>query len=484
MRWPSCGESFWLDELHTAWTVDGDWADVEPRAAIGNQQTAYFDVLWWWRSITPASLLRVYGVEACLRLTSVLLTSVSAVIAYQVARQWSSGILAGVVAGLFMAVDSNSIFYGTELRPYAAIVFVSSLALGIVFRHDRPLRPTDRWCLHAIVLAGAWIHITSLTTLGWLVAVVMMGDLIATFRREQSRQWMIQSHLVPSLLWGVAGAVWFGQHSELWDARSNWQSFAMANSPVQVWRLWPWLPTVILPGLYWWSGSRQQSTEVMTLVLAIAGSTLTGYLVSKYGGVPVWHRRYYVAALPMIAILMGLLIGSSGNLALRRLFRADGAAKAWTPTLATCVVAMLCFAGLLWQQGTLSRIVTGDLRLIRRGENWRAAIAFIGEQRKGREPVWVDAALIEQQRFDARVDERRFEEYFRYPVGGPYLLNDAVGVGSDGLAAWLDEQQRTRQRQASYYLLRGRPDSSNQIPATIETHSFGRITVLLQRSGP
>ena len=37
--------SFWLDELHTAWIVNGDWNDVVARCQIGNQSPLYFCVL-------------------------------------------------------------------------------------------------------------------------------------------------------------------------------------------------------------------------------------------------------------------------------------------------------------------------------------------------------------------------------------------------------------------------------------------------------
>ena len=36
-RVPSCHESFWIDELHSAWVVADGFADVSSRAAIGSQ---------------------------------------------------------------------------------------------------------------------------------------------------------------------------------------------------------------------------------------------------------------------------------------------------------------------------------------------------------------------------------------------------------------------------------------------------------------
>lgn len=488
-RWPSCGESFWLDELHTAWTVAGDWADVSPRASIGNQQTAYFDVLWFWQRLPPQALIRVYGIEAWLRLTGVLLTSLAAVVAFRIVRQRlqasptaiDTGV--GLVAAMVLALDSHAIFYGTELRPYAAIVLVSALAVGIVFPVGRQVTSMDRWWLHVTVLAAAWIHVTSLITLGWLLAVVIVHDALRLGHRGHMNAFW-KSHLVPVCLWLLVGFVWLNQNSTLWQSRSNWQSFALATSPVQIWQMWSWLPLVIGPGVFWWMGPREHRREVGVLVWVIGGSTVIGYLVSKYGGIPVWHRRYYVAALPMMAVLMGLLLLSTEP---RRKRHAIS-------------FGLVCLGLLLWQQGTWAKLIRGETRLARRGEDWRAAVAFINHQKTGHEPVWVDASLIEQQRFSARVDDPVFEEYFRYPVGGPYSVIEAVGVGSNAMEPWLATGQRSEPRTKDrIYLLRGRPgamlnsrirsttesrtDSTNDALAdAIETHSFGRITVLIQRS--
>ncbi|TWU01578.1 hypothetical protein [Neorhodopirellula pilleata] len=484
LRWPSCGESFWLDELHTAWVIDGSWSDVQPRAAIGNQQPPYFDVLWWWQSLTPDAAIQFYGVEACLRLTSVLLTSASAVLAYFITRQITkpepddrasrSSWIGAAVAGIVLSIDAHAIFYGTELRPYAAIIFVSTLAIGVVFQSNIRFDANDRWWLHAIVLAAGWIHVTSLITLGWWLALVMMGDIAATIRNEQSIGRLIRQHLPATLIWIVVSAAWISSHSGLWDARSQWQSFALATSLAQVWRLWAWTPLLIVPGLFWWCGDRGHRREVWMLAGAILGATCTGYLVSKYGGVPVWHRRYYVAGLPMIAVLMGCLIDGGGRPQILSAGR-----RRWAGW-----VAIVCLGMLAWQQGTVSRIAQGDSRLARRGENWRGAAEFIRSQKPGNEPIWVDANLIEQQRFPARVADSSYEQYLRYPVDGPYRVVGAVGVGTGALPVWLDLSAQSMVNPNRYYLLRGRVPASIELPVEIETHSFGTISVLIRRYGP
>ena len=72
-RVPSCSESFWVDELHTVWTIHDDLADVLPRAQIGHQQPYYFGLLWLWRQTFGES-------ELALRMTSVLSVAIASVI--------------------------------------------------------------------------------------------------------------------------------------------------------------------------------------------------------------------------------------------------------------------------------------------------------------------------------------------------------------------------------------------------------------------
>ena len=50
-------EPLWVDELHTAWVVEGSLADVADRAAVGNQGPLFFYAQWFLCSLfTPSEL--------------------------------------------------------------------------------------------------------------------------------------------------------------------------------------------------------------------------------------------------------------------------------------------------------------------------------------------------------------------------------------------------------------------------------------------
>ena len=51
LRIPSCYESLWLDELHSAWAVWDGLGEVATRAELGNQTPFYFFGLWLWKEL-------------------------------------------------------------------------------------------------------------------------------------------------------------------------------------------------------------------------------------------------------------------------------------------------------------------------------------------------------------------------------------------------------------------------------------------------
>ena len=51
LRLPSCYESLWLDELHSAWIISDGIGSVYQRSIIGHQSPCYYYVLWTWQEL-------------------------------------------------------------------------------------------------------------------------------------------------------------------------------------------------------------------------------------------------------------------------------------------------------------------------------------------------------------------------------------------------------------------------------------------------
>ncbi len=558
VRWPSCGDSFWVDELHTAWCIDGTFDQVGERATIGNQQPFYFGALSMWQRCLPTTLVAVYGIEAALRATSVLLTALSAawLVAIvggarlrKLAKRGESSdnameshttirsllacngnvLVGGAAAGLALAIDRDAIFFGTELRPYAAVIFLTTAALALARRLIEQEAPgvgscTDedvvapatvraggcamRVALHGLVLIAAAIHITSLIVLAPQMLVFTVSDMWRHRTASRSRLAVLLTHGGAGLAWVAVAILWSRSHAGLWQSRGNWGSFATVNGWSDVWQIWPWWALVVLPIAGWATACRlrgasfrdaigQRDVMMASLILAgVIGSTLACYLLSACAGIPLWHRRYLIASLPMLCAVMGWFIGAIDNsehavpgspqiTSMKR--RVKTSLERFGFPVYRVGLVVVCLLLLTYRQGTLTTWYRGESQLIRRGENWKTAVAMVRNSAVAGDQVWVDAGLIEQEGQPTLVTDLRMEEYLRYVTAGPYRLGrhvHPIGIGRGAISAWLDPHAHgvpDGYAASRFLITRRRSRRVNHLPAEIAAYRFGSVTVLLRK---
>ena len=369
-RWPSLGESFWVDELHTAWCVVGPWGEVAGRAAAGNQSPVYFAVTKAWAAVFGTS-------EVAMRMTSVLAVATAAVALFVAVVRRTGSVAGGAAAGAWVALESNAVFFGTELRPYALVIAAAAgvLAAG---RHAG-------WSAAAAAVGAA----ASPT------ALISLGVLWAASCRPTGRRWGWAALPVAAAAVGVVGLM------TAWDGRGSWAAFATFR-----WQslatLWPWVTLVggpvvvaavrrrsVAPEFWWWIGS-------VVVVLAVHAG------LSTVAGVHLWHRRYLVATLPVLAGAFGIAVAS-----LPRRW-------AWV-----AMAAVIVGLGGTWQP-------------VRRGENWRGVAAWLRANVDAGETIRLDPGLIEMSRPDAA--DR--QAYLRYPLTGVYQIDSPIEVRRYDGRAW------------------------------------------------
>ncbi|TWU26379.1 hypothetical protein Pla52o_02320 [Novipirellula galeiformis] len=453
LRIPASGESYWVDELHTAWAVNDAFVDVAPRAALGHQQSLYFQGLWCWKQL-------VGGGELAMRLSSVLAVALACSLIFVAVAKFHRSLVGGAAAGLVMAVEASSIFFGTELRPYAVVLLASVIACGVTSQlwtmSPRDGRRSVAWLgLVASIGVSGVCQITSLGVLGWLV--VALGVRWACVDWRATLRWSRWDIPVPIVLLWVTLSMASSGGMEVWNERKMWASFASATSLKQVWQIWPWAYLVGAPVLLWlavglwrrmsgeaWMGVRTEDTRKQGVVslrlafLAIAVVSVVGFWCLAYGEfAALWHRRYLIASLPFLVWFFGATIGEAesrwhakrrGSNRGTRLHRLIGVA----------VVVMLI--GLLMQgQGTAKRFVRGEW-MVQRGEDWRGAIAWVNGAAAPDALVLLDPGLIEQGKLDGKLEDQQRRakrgEYLRYVVDGPYAIRDDLVVEIAGRQAW------------------------------------------------
>lgn len=503
VRLPSCYESFWLDELHSAWCVWDTLGEVSPRADIGHQPPFYFVALWFWKQV-------VGGSEVALRLSSVLAIAASSAVLTVGVGRWARSIAGGVSAGLVLGLESNSLFFGTELRAYAFVILFASIALVCFIRlADEESRHDQhrRWAVFVVsILLAALSQPTSVGVLAWLALSLGLIWLVRAPRK------LIRLTLLDGLLGltvaAIGFALWTTTLGESWDQRSYWGSFATATRVGEIWEIWDWNWLILTPLLVAavavvsacfhkrFSHNRQITITTVALAAIAVLATALYWTVARLEWVPLWHRRYFIAVLPIFACIVG------GCVAMLEI-----SFESSRKSVAAGLLAAVSLVGLLvYHQGKFSSIHHYPVALVTRGEDWRSAIEWVGRNANPVDRVYLDAGLVEAQawlgkEFFAVVHDSRDVvtieampasqptkqqlEYLLFPIRGPYQLDrEAVPIrhrsATSVVAAVNNEQPPSRDftiiRQAEHQV-----DLSRE-PADSWTMGFGNVTVIVRPS--
>lgn len=537
LRVPVCGESLWVDELHSAWAVWGEWREVAVRAAWGNQTPWYFYVLWGWRNMVGDS-------EIALRMPSVLATALaSTVLVVGVARN-GGGLLGGAIAGLLLAVDRNAIFFGTEARPYAGVILaVATAAWAAAELRSAELRSPELgeaersaggsssgggvwWPRFGLLLAcfvGFLLHATAAIPLAVLATTLFVWPLGGGEARAARgirgwgglfgpRPFSVYVYLAVVAVMGLV--LWINAEVifRVWSERSQWNAFGRPRSFRELWTIWPWIWLVLVPCGVWiaarvWSRPRGfSSRRLLDPILAAALlATAVAWAISCLDIAPIWHRRFMVGVLPLLCWAAGgywgasLPVGRVCNLPVAIFGRLRT-----SPTFA--LFAAVAVGGLMFSQGTLAELLAGDRVLVHRGEDWRGAVAYLNQHRRPSEPVFVAAELLESTALDPppkELSEKSPEpspgmiEYLRYPVSGPYGVEDAIPLGRQAasmrhaMIAEAGRRERVPEPVRGWVLLRRGESQSRAILAgnfgaadseprvePLAVYSFGGVTLV------
>ncbi|MEM8667682.1 MAG: hypothetical protein AAGG48_09220 [Planctomycetota bacterium] len=485
LRVPSCYESFWIDELHSAWVVWDGLGDVTERAKLGHQSPFYFIGLWGWKQLFGGS-------ELALRVSSVLTLATSCVVLTIGVTHWSKGIAAGAVAGMMLATEINSVFFGTELRPYALVVLFASIALVVFLpllqtksRHDQ------RWywlTLNAAVLLAILCQPTSAGLLmlpGSLLAIWLIRDPRKFLRFNLSDAFIVISAAA------VAFALWRVTLNDSWEQRNAWNSFASASNVRQIYRIWDWDWLWLAPLIVTFTACalavtigrlrdiRGSANSAIVLAILALLMTTTYWFVSWMNWVPLWHRRYFIAVLPIFACLSGAALATLRD-AIPRNQKSDAAVA-----IITCILILM----IPYQQGVLKRLPQYPVALVSRGEDWRDAIQWVRFNARPNDLIYLDAGLIENKAWLNPVVappqapkmsvERR--DYLVYAILGPYALGrKANPINASGAISF-----KTGNASRRIFLIQRRPVS--RVPPSVldsRTHAygFGNVSVLMQSS--
>lgn len=451
VRWTSLSESFWVDELHSAWCVWDTPADVFSRSTMGHQSPVWFTGLWAWKQVVGEN-------EFALRMFSVLAVAIGCGVLTGGVARISGRTVAGIAAGLAMAIESNSLFFGTELRPYSAVILFASVAavcFARVWRVGSRRDAPAAW-IGLCVSVGASV-LCQPTSAGVLIALPIVLLSFRDFTRLDA------GLIVASLL--LAIGIWTTTLSESWTSRDTWAGFATATNWQQLWRAWDWVWLLIVPCFIGLILPKHRSL-IAALSLVVIATTTFYFAASYFGVMPIWHRRYFVAGLPLMACVIGLAVGSIEKK--NNAVPLAGGSDAGGRVLQQCLVAVVLVGGLVWSQGTLSQFANRPL--VVRGEDWRSAIELVVDNSVAdKSNVAIDAGLIESSWMaDGELTFAQVD-YLTFVAGGPYrTTGEVLPIGP------------TLQGSDADWIVTRRP--VDRIPAGAfpgaKRHRFGGVTVI------
>lgn len=476
LRLPSCYESLWLDELHSAWIVADGIDKIYQRSVLGHQSPCYYVQLWIWKQVAGGS-------ELMLRLNSVLFVAISCVVIVQGITKWTKSLLAGSVSGIILAVENNSLFFGTELRPFAFVILCSSIAtvlfLQLTACESRQQR-SGSWCLLiGTVLFSTICQPTSLGVLGWLPAC-----LCGIWAIRNPHAFLRITWLDAALITGILLAMlmlWQMTLADSWAQKSMWGSFATAKYWQQILVIWDWpsllvapLAPLLLTLVFAAKPSDTQSRTTTIGLLCLATlplmTTIFYWFLSSFEVVPVWHRRYFIAVLPILACFGGSCIGYVQT-------RIAGTVKPAVAGLAMAITIILC---LEIQQRTWRRLRLYPVALVTRGEDWQKASQWLQQESEPGCLILLDSGLIEGQRW---ITSQLFEnenmaklEYLCFPLRGPYDVErevTPVGASLQPVIPILSPDRPT------YIVMRNAARIAEQRVSDRKVLGFGRVSIVL-----
>ena len=478
IRWTIAeGDSLWLDELHTAWAVDGELARVAGRAADGNQNPLFFWMAW--------ACTQCFGDgRFSLRFISVVAGTAVACFAGWLTWRGSKSFTGLLLTGLIISLDWRFVFYATEARPYALMQLLGLLHAGIFAsligwlprsesRQSKPsLSDSSKWSLLTLLsIALFYCHITSV----WLFVAEAFGFLLMS-KHLTARSVIKDAHpktafLKPLVLCVGAAAVGclpgvlgllrvFGRKANWSDISSPARVLADIKEPLLFWLALPlliflsgWVIGKLLPKNETQRPSVLHNNRLTVFVLLWALVPIAGVIAAHYFEIaPLALFRYTVIGTPAMAIFAGLMVGRTLN-----------------PV--TKIVAIVLIAWSSFQNNQVTRqLVTRQTLPVLRHEDWESPTFQITSSGDNYRPVLLFANVIEDAEAASNLDPR-FQDYLRFPA---FKLHHSDGFGRQVFpcpthdSPRLSEQTISVIRGGGWLLIRGSDETVRSITNEIE----------------
>jgi len=382
------GDSFWVDETVTYWTIKDGWGPFWERTAVHQDSRAYCAMLWAWAQMAGMS-------EIALRLPSLIaIAGAAGVAAWMLRRGFGPG--AGWPVWAVAAVYPQLQFYGGDARPYALALLTYALAsLALVRLHEQP--GAGR-ALQWAVAAGLTVWVQPVTAVGLAAhAVWVLGrEGKALFDWRRTRVYLLGALVAGGMAWleFLRIVSFYGRNeTNLTNPTPSIVRYLQLAVPPAP--LLPLLAVFALAApLGLWRRQRRDDDGLLTLAVssALVGPAMM-VVLWKLLGIGLLADRYVIAMHWGWLLLTGVVIARWMDARGRLIF--------------TTLFVLAALSAQVLNTGWTGRHAEAD---------WRAALGKVREWDAGRRlPVYLQSGLVEG-RSAKFLDDPAWKDYLLAPT--------------------------------------------------------------------
>ena len=439
-------DSYWLDELHTVWTIERpDEASFATAAASGNQSTFYFRIVRVLAGEDADSPLR-------LRWFSILCSVLTVASLGFFVWDWSHSFYGSALAVWAAGIEPRFVFYGSEARPYALLMLFAVWQFFVFCRLTirksddveqeitTPVKAKDGLGTLILLLLSIGLVLTHQT--GVLLLAAEMIVLLALRQRTRTNVWLVGAAIVVSGL--VVFAMQASTYSEVFARRIQWSTLSSVGGLASEFRnSVVFLLVVPLAILYWIVGKgrfRSEQYRLVCLGVVAAGGLLPPILAGVadyFGWAPLGLFRYTLTGAVLIPLFAGLAIACVRQEWLQLVLAASivfAAIFVPLPESSADGNSNVFVSANHFFIGAINRLDAehGGSEFRMRYENWPDAVAEI-ERLDDDRPIFLFANLLEDaQLAELEMPNKAVEidasliDYLRFPLTAFSIQNERV----------------------------------------------------------
>ena len=408
------GMPLWIDELHTSWSIFGDWGSVADRASAGNQSPFYFYLL--------KAFVGIFGhSETTLRLFSVGCSCGAVLLLSWLCQRHKLPFWAAAITTLTFAAGHLQLLFAVEARSYSLLTLLVLCLFCVQTLRNNRIDQSFPWKLE-----GLWLFIAALCVYTHYIAIPAVASLAISVLFISEPEFKMRRNLCIVRLCGLGliACTQFSTLQNIYHHRSQWAIFIHAEKATvdSLLTTLPVLSTILLPGFFCLvtqvRKTEHQAIVRSALVLAVLPLGMA-WLTTRLDWLNWFSPRYLVASLPALSIFCGF--------SLHALWQ-----QAKLPESVMILLTLLhLIAFFSFDSDVISKTTNQQVTL--KQERWDLVVQTLNSTATAPGTVLLTGGLVEDRRLPLQADvphtaNMTTSEYCVFPLKGMYALSESLTI--------------------------------------------------------